>query len=187
MDISDGVVDAARRAVYDPRQPASSDVGLFDPGAPETESLSDDIIREMFETLPDGRLRVRDWIRADTTWFTADATDLNLVNLIGMQDIVLANNFLGPMDDDLVERCIRNLLKLLRPGGIFVVDGMDQDLRASLFPALGLEPQPDRVEEINNAEPDKRNWPWDRWAHEPIDRKRVDWRSRYCTIFKKTQ
>lgn len=185
IDLSDGVVEAARRAVYETTKPASSDVGLFDPGATETDELSEAMVTEMFETLPDGRLRVRDWIRADTTWLAADATDPDLINLIGMQDIVLANNFLGPMDDDLVEACVRNLLNLLRPHGFLVVDGMDQDLRARLIPELGLEPQLDRLEDIYHADPSKRNWPWDRWAHEPIDRKRSDWPARYCSIFKK--
>ena len=186
IDLSHGVVKAAQRADYETSQPASAGVGMFATGGTETDQLSEQQVAEIFETLPDGCLRVREWIRDDTTWLTADATDPGLIDLIGQQDIVLANNFLGPMDDDLVERCVRNLLKLLRPGGFLVVEGIDQKLRARLFPELGLETELERFEEIYNADPSKRNWPWDRWAHEPIDRKRVDWPYWYCSIFKKT-
>jgi chemotaxis methyl-accepting protein methylase len=185
IDVSHGVIEVARRAVYDTSKPSSSGLGLFHPGGPEADMLSDDTVAEMFETLPDGHLRVRDWIRADTSWLSADATNPNLTALVGIQDVILANNFLGPMDDDHAESCVRNLLKLLRPGGIFVAEGTDQDLRARLFPELGLEPQLDRLEDVYNADVGKHNWPWDRWAHEPIDRKRADWPARYSSIFKK--
>ena len=185
VDLSPGVVDVARSAVYEAARPASVDVGLFDPGAPEADRLSDETVSEMFEKTSSESLCVRGWIRADTRWLVADAADSNLINLIGTQDVVLANNVFGPMDDDLVESCIRNLLKLVRPLGFLVVEGIDQDLRARLFPKLGLEAQLDRLDEVYFGDREKRNWPWDRWAHEPMDRKRADWRSRYSSIFKK--
>jgi chemotaxis methyl-accepting protein methylase len=187
VDVSKGVIEVAQRAIYDVGRPNSDCVGTYAPGTNSSEvaELSSDVISSMFERNSAGSLRVRDWIRADTTWLQGDATDPTLADRLGPQDVVVANNILGPMNDVLAETCVRNLLKIVPRGGYLVVDGIDLDLRARLFPQIGLEPHLARLEEIHCADAAKQNWPWDRWAHEPIVRATPDWKFRYCSIFRK--
>ena len=39
------------------------------------------------------------------------------------------------MEDPLAEACLRNVARLVNPGGILVVDGVDLDLKARVMPA----------------------------------------------------
>lgn len=185
VDMSPAVVDVAADAWYDAAGPSSEGLDALPSGAWELGHLSDRERETLFEPGGNGRVRVRDWIRADTHWVAADASDPGLVDRMEPQDVVLANNFLGPMDQEVAEACLRNLVRLVRPGGYLVVDGIDQDLRARLFPTLGLTPIVDRLEEVYYEDPTKRNWPWERWALEPLDFDRPDWRFRYCSIYRK--
>ncbi len=185
--MSAAVVDIARDALYSTREPTARRRSSLPAGAWELSQVPESERQALFEEAEQGFLKVREWIRADTHWLTADATDPALPDRIGLQEAVLANNFLGPMDDALAEVCVRNILKLVRPGGYLVVDGMDLGLRARLFPALGLTPILDDIEQIYYEDPTKLNWPWDRWAHEPLDFSRPDWQFRYCSIFRKTE
>lgn len=185
VDMVPAVVDAAARASYDTSRPSSAGLDALPPGAWELWSLSERERDMLFEPGGNGRVRVKDWIRADTRWISADASDPTLLERIGLQDVVLANNFLGPMDDALAEKCVRNLVRLVRPGGYLVVDGVDQNLRARLFPGLGLTPVVDQLKEVYYEDPTKRDWPWDRWALEPLDFHRPDWPYRYCSIYRK--
>jgi hypothetical protein len=185
IDISEGVVAAARKGVYRRDRPASSR-GLFAAGPPE---MSPDLAGcneacwSALLTEQDGLFRVRDWVRDGTFWLVADACDPSLAEVAGPQDVVLANNFLGPMDDQDAERCLRNVAGLVRLGGLLVVEGVDLDLKVRVLRSIGAKPILDRFEAIYHADPTKRGWPWIRWAHEPIDRTRPDWELRYATLY----
>jgi chemotaxis methyl-accepting protein methylase len=184
-DVSEGVVKVAREAVYSLEQPSSTGVGKFPAGEFEMAHIPDEYRLAMFERTDQTKLRIKNWIRAGTSWLTADATDPVLIDKIGLRDVVLANNFLGPMDDELAESCLRNVSRLVKPGGFLVVDGVDLDVRMTVMKQLGYEPVLSRYEEIYWADPTKHNWPWERWAHEPIDLKVPDWQFRYSAIFRK--
>ena len=184
-DVSEGVVNVAKEAVYSLEQSSSTGVGKFPSGEFEMAHIPDEHRSAMFEGTDQTKLRIRNWIRAGTSWLTADATDPALIDKIGLRDVVLANNFLGPMDDELAESCLRNVSRLVRPGGFLIVDGIDLDVRMTVMKQLGYEPVLSRYEEIYWADPTKQNWPWERWAHEPIDLKVPDWQFRYSAIFRK--
>ena len=182
VDISEDVVEVARQGIYRANAPAVAG-GLYDVGSGK------DIATELaaFEGLVDpssgNTVRVQDWLREGVSWSACDATDPRLLDLLGPQDVVLARNFLGPMEDTLAEKCLRNVARLVVPQGCLVVDGVDLDLKARVIRELDLVPIPDRIEEVHTADPSKNDWPWTRWSHEPLDRARADWVVRYCTVF----
>lgn len=185
IDLSEGVVAAAREGVYRWDRPASGR-GLFAPGPPELKpdlAVAEEGWQSALFVEENGSVRVKDWVRRGTSWLVADARNPGLADLMKPQDIVLANNFLGPMDDHDAERSLRNVAALVRPGGLLVVDGVDLDLKVRVLSSIGATPQLDRLEAIYHADPTKRGWPWIRWAHEPIDRTRPDWELRYSTLY----
>ncbi len=182
VDISEHVVEIARRGVYRPG-------GSLLEGGLYNVTGSADLARELValdglvDPAPGGAVRVKDWLRDGVSWLACDATDPALLELLGRQDVVIARNFLGPMEDDLAEACLRNVARLAQPNGYLVVDGVDLDLKTRVMRSLDLRPVEDRIEEVHVADPTKADWPWTRWSHEPLDRTRPDWVLRYSTIF----
>jgi chemotaxis protein methyltransferase CheR len=185
VDISPAVVEFARRGVFR-AQPATGEEGLQEMGQREVTGADSEALQAMLEPVPGGNLRVRDWLREGVYWLVGDATDPQLFIELGPQDLVLACNFLGPMEDPLAEACLRGIVHLIAPNGVLVLDGIDLDLKARVVPSLGLTPITDRIEEAHVADPTKSDWPWKRWSHEPFDRRRPDWAFRYSTIFVKS-
>ncbi|MDL2398401.1 CheR family methyltransferase [Rhizobium mayense] len=183
-DISSAVVEVAKRGIYRPDIP-SAEGSFYAAGRPEVASPDMPSLMEILEPLPDGSLRVRDQLRQGITWLTADATDGKLPDLIGRQDFLLANNFMGPMEDPLAERCLRNMTKLVAPGGYLIVDGIDLDIKTKVLKASGFRPVLASQDEIWAWEASKNGWPWLRWAREPLNRSEPDWTFRYCVIFRR--
>lgn len=185
IDISPTIVEVARRGVYAVQSTAAGrEVEHVDENAVAAADVAR--IGAILQPAPGETLRVHDWLRERIEWAVCDATDAPLLELLGPQDLVLACNFLGPMDDPLAEACLRNVSRLVSPGGILVVDGVDLDLKARVIPTLGFTPITERAEEAFSADPSKRDWPWQRWSHEPFDPKRRDAAFRYPTIFVKS-
>jgi chemotaxis methyl-accepting protein methylase len=183
VDISAGVLEVARRGAYR-LGVAEGQIGCFPAGRAEIEAEDLRHAQNVLEPAPDGAYQVRQWLREGVTWRTGDALDPELAKAIGPQDLVIANNFLGPLDEDVAEACLRNLARLVVPGGILVVDGVDFELKTRVIPSLRLSPVTDRIEEIHAADPSKAGWPWTRWGHEPFDRRRADRDLRYAAIFR---
>jgi len=53
--------------------------------------------RDLFET--DGQyLRIKNWIKRGTTWVQGEASDPGITTMFGLQDVVLANDFLIRME-----------------------------------------------------------------------------------------
>lgn len=169
IDISREIVEFARR-------------GVFDRNTPETFPMPEPLPAGLFDVEGD-HVRVQAWIRAGITWGVMDACHESRRNSIPPQDIVLANNFLGPMADADADACIRNIVKILAPSGYLVLDGVDLDLRTRTVESLDLRPIGLRIEEVHRADVTKQQWPWTRWGLEPFDKTRSDWRTRYATIF----
>jgi len=182
IDVSATVIEVARKGLYRLRTPPPLG-GTIEVNGAKVLTTVPNALNDIMDVTPAGDFRVKDWIREGVTWSVADATDPSLATTLGPQDVVIACNVLGPMEDAIAEACLRNVVSLLVPGGTLVLDGIDLDLKSRVTQSLGLKPVTRYLEEIHTADPTKGDWPWTRWAHEPIDHERADWEYRYATVF----
>ncbi|TCU06327.1 chemotaxis methyl-accepting protein methylase [Rhizobium sullae] len=183
-DLSPEVVRIAERGLYVPGVPAAEGA-LFAAGRPEIEEDEISALNGIVQQQADGTCRVRDFLRHDTSWFAADAIKDDILTSIGPQDLVLANNFMGPMDDRSAERCLHNMMRLVKAGGYLVVDGVDLDLKTRVLRGAPFTPILTNLREIWGCDGSKQGWPWLRWGAEPIDTSEPDWRVRYTIIFQR--
>jgi SAM-dependent methyltransferase len=171
VDISSSALDAAR-------------IGRYSCEAPELENLSQEEVDSLF--IRDGdSLQMRDWIAEGVTWIKADVCDPKLCEILGYQDIVVANNFLIHMFPPEDETALRNIVRLLVPGGYLFVHGVDLDVRTRVARNLGFNAVPFKIEDQHNTmDPDKLpKWPWHWCGREPLDKSLPDWELRYSTVF----
>ena len=177
VDISASALEEAREGLYEP--------GLSElVSEPIFERMTGKEREEMFEKDGD-RFRIKPWVRKGIAWEVGDAGDPRIVDALGPQDIVVANRFLCHMPPPEAERVLRNLVRLLVPGGHLFVSGVDLDVRTKVARDLGWIPVPDLLEEIHEGDPSLRvSWPHKYWGLEPIDRKRSDWQIRYASVFR---
>ena len=177
MDISQEVLDAAAAAVY-----THESSGLV--GASIFERLTERESQEIF-AWQGGRGTVKPWIREGISWHLGDAADPRLIDRLGPQDIVLANNFLCHMTPALAEQCLRNIARLPATGGYLVVVGVDLDVRSKVAGELGWQPETALIREIHDGDPSVRgDWPWAWWGLEPLDDRRHDWLLRYAVVYR---
>lgn len=177
MDISREVLDFAQKGVYSLAAPAE----LVD--APIFERMTEMEMKEMFEREGD-QVKIQPWIKEGITWHVGDAGDLDMLNALGPQDIVVANNFLCHMDPLDAERCLRNVARLVRPGGYLFVSGIDLDVRTKVARDLKWKPVSDLMEDIHEGDPSVRgDWPWKWWGLEPFNKRRQDRNVRYASGF----
>jgi SAM-dependent methyltransferase/mannose-6-phosphate isomerase-like protein (cupin superfamily) len=177
IDISPQAVEFAECGVYSLSGSQMSDAKIF-------ETVTPAEMEEIFET--DGQsATVRQWIRQGLKWGAGDAGDPELVDALGQQDIVVASNFLCHMSPQEAERCLRNIARLVSPGGYLFVTGVDLDVRTKVARDLGWEPVEELLEEIHNGDPYLRRY-WPGWyaGLEPINKKRQDWKVRYAIAFR---
>ncbi len=177
VDISEEVLHLAEKGVYGPQASEVVKSSIFD-GLTEAE------MREMFHCEGDQR-QIKAWLREGITWQVGDASDPQLVSVLGSQDLVIANNFLCHMDAPSAEKCLRNLAQLVRPGGYIVVSGVDLDVRTKVALDLRWAPVAELMDEIHDGDVLVRaDWPWEWWGLEPLDRRRADWQTRYASVFR---
>jgi len=177
VDISADALEAGRKGLYEPGVSELVNEPIF-------ERMTAMEREEMFEKNGD-RFRIKPWVREGITWEVGDAGDPRIVEALGPQDIVVANRFLCHMPPPDAERCLRNLVRLLVPGGHLFVSGVDLDVRTKVARDLGWKPVPDLLEEIHEGDPSLRvSWPHKYWGLEPIDRRRSDWQIRYASVFR---
>jgi SAM-dependent methyltransferase len=176
VDISPRAVEAARAGVYSLAAPQITDKDIFD-GVTAAE------IEDLFDR--DGNVvAVKSWIKERIQWHVGDVGDSEILDALGTQDIVVANNFLCHMDAAAAERCLRNIARLVRPHGYLFVSGIDLDIRTKVAQDLGWIPLQESLEELHHGDPRmESNWPWDYSALEPFNKKRKDWRVRYAAAF----
>ena len=97
----------------------------------------------------------------------------------------MASNFLCHMAPVDSEKCLRNMAKLVGPGGYIFVSGVDLDVRTRVALDLGWEPVQKLIAEIHEGDPRVRaDWPWQWWGLEPLNRRRHDWQTRYAGSFR---
>ena len=176
LDISPEVLAVAERAVYSSEASALVGWSIFD-------RLSEAEREQIFDW--DGNEgTVKPWIRAGVRFQLGNAADPEIVRTLGPQDMVLASNFLCHMAPMAAQSCLRNIARLVKPGGHLLVVGVDLDVREKLARELAWQPVPELIREIHEGDPDvRRDWPCEWWGLEPLDDRRRDWRLRYGAIF----
>ena len=177
VDVSEDAVGFARDGVYPLAGSNFTNEAIF-------ARLTEQEMRELFHAQGEA-MRVRDWIRKDIRWHAGDAADPGLAALLGPQDIVFANNFLCHMSPPEAERCLRNIVSLVKPGGYLVVSGVDLPVRKRVADDLNLEPVTELIAEIHEGDPSlRKDWPFKYWGLEPLDRRKRDWTRRYSSVFR---
>jgi len=139
---------------------------------------------ELFDNEGD-MFRIKPWLKEGINWRLGNAADPKLVDVMGPQDMVFANNLLCHMYSWGAERCLRNVASLVMPGGYLFVSGIDLAIRTGVARAHRLEPVTDLIEEIHNGDLTLiTDWPFKYWGLEPFSIRRHDWRERYSSVFR---
>ena len=176
VDISSDVLEIARRGAYSLTAPEFVGERIF-------QRMSEAEISRMFNREADEVL-VQSWVKEGTTWRVGDVRDPELLEVLGSQDIVVANNFLCHMNPVDAEACLRHIARYVRPGGILIVSGVDLDVRTKVATDEGWKPVAELVEEVHDGDPSlRRDWPMNYWGLEPLDKKRQNWAVRYAAAF----
>ncbi len=198
VDISQDILDFAKRGIYSLRnheewQPADrgdmsdeDDVArntYQDQNAPIFERMTRDEIEAMCETKGE-QARIKPWLKAGIRWLRGDASDPDLVKVLGPQDIVVANRFLCHMEPKSAERCLRNISRMVKPEGYLFVSGIDLDVRTRIACEMGWKPVSDLIKEIHEGDTSLRHgWPLEYWGLEPYRGDRLDSGIRYVSVF----
>jgi chemotaxis protein methyltransferase CheR len=149
----------------------------------ELSGLSEEFWPELFD-IGQSDLTIKESLRKGIEWVVGDVRDDGLREQLGLQDIVIANNFLIFMKEREAANCLRNIVKLVKPGGLLLCRGVDLDVREQVAQEFNLEPILLRIEELHEINlRERRGWPWEYWGLEPLDKTRKDWVRRYATIF----
>jgi SAM-dependent methyltransferase len=147
------------------------------------ERMTDEEVDAMF-TVQDNQARIRPWLQQGITWLAADACDPTLRDRIGPQDIVVANRFLCHMPSPAARSCLRNIGRLLKPGGYLSVCGIDLDVRTAVALEMGWTPVTHLIREVHGGDASiTSGWPLEYWGLEPFDDRRQDWQIRYASVF----
>lgn len=153
-------------------------------GAPFGRIYEDEML-EMFDRDGDV-LRVKGWIREGISWHCADAGDPVFLSVLGPQDIVVANRFMCHMGPACAERVLRNVSRLLKPGGYLFASGLDLDVRMKVATDMKWKPITELAEEVHEGDPSIRNtWPLTYWSKEPYQASRTDAAVRYASAFQR--
>jgi chemotaxis methyl-accepting protein methylase len=200
LDISKDILEFAEAGVYSLRSPdgwGAASSGSLALGGDVATSTSRDQPSSIFERMSSGEIkamfdregdqvRVKPRFREGITWHLGDAGDPGLVGALGLQDIVIANRFLCHMHPGEAENCLRNLARLVKPGGYLFVSGVDLGVRSKVVRELGWRPVTELIREIHEGDPSlRRDWPLQYWGLEPFDQGRIDWEMRYASVFQR--
>jgi chemotaxis methyl-accepting protein methylase len=198
VDISQEILEFAEKGIYsltDSRGSMTSNYESVadrsdvtwntcrDQNASIFERMTEKDIKAMFE-VDSGQASIRAWLKGGITWFQGDAGDPQLARALGAHDIVVANRFLCHMEPAPAERCLRNISKLVKPGGFLFVSGIDLHIRTRVARNMGWKPVTDLIREIHDGDASLRQgWPLEYWGLEPFSDTRADWRVRYASVF----
>ena len=180
IDISKDVLELAQKGVYSLQAPELVGEPIFD-------RITAKEMQEMFDRDND-QVKIKSWIEEGIIWHLGDAGDPKILDVLGPQDMVVANNFLCHMDPPDAEKCLRNIVGLVKPGGYLFVSGVDLEVRTKVARELGLKPVLDLMEDIHDGDSVLRDgWPFRWWGLEPLNKRRHDWKIRYASVFQLSQ
>ncbi|MBB6142856.1 chemotaxis methyl-accepting protein methylase/mannose-6-phosphate isomerase-like protein (cupin superfamily) [Silvibacterium bohemicum] len=176
VDISRQAVEFAEQGVYSRTRPELTNTDIFDRvHAAEMDELflqNGDVVS------------VKPWIKDGITWHVGDAGEPEMLDILGPQDIVVANNFICHMDPFEAENCLRNIARMINPGGHLFVSGIDLDVRVKVARDLKWQPVQELLEEIHDGDSScKVCWPCHYGGLEPLNKRRADWKIRYASVF----
>jgi SAM-dependent methyltransferase len=176
VDISKEVLEFGQNGVYSRTQTEVHDASIF-------ERMTEGEMLQMFDKEED-KMKIKPWIKEGITWHLSDAGEPQILNVLGPQDMVVANRFLCHMYPEVAARCLRNIASLVKPGGYLFVSGVDLDIRTRVARELSWRPIQDLMEDIHEGDPCLRgHWPWDYTGLEPFNKNRHDWKVRYASVF----
>jgi chemotaxis methyl-accepting protein methylase len=175
-DISEEAVEVARLGLYS-LLPAK--LG----GTAVCDRLTPLEMDEFFNRNGD-EVAIKPRIKEGINWRVEDVRDMNIVDSIGFQDLVVANNFLCHMSPHEAESCLRNIARVVKPGGYLFVSGIDLDVRTRVARDSGWEPVEELLEEIHEGDLLRNDWPFHYYGLEPFDKTRRDWKVRYAAAFR---
>ena len=176
MDISKQAVEVAKCGVYSLAASQLTATRVF-------ERMTAAEMEELFDRDGDV-MTVKSWIKEGIKWQVGDVGESEILDALGSQDMVVANNFLCHMDPSEAERCLRNIARLVSPHGHLFVSGIDLDVRTKVARDLGWKPVEELLGEIHEADPGMRSdWPFKYAGLEPLNKRRRDWRIRYAAVF----
>ena len=172
VDIDPECVAQARSGRYRPEEIFNNKV------------ITEDFVQSTFDREGDVYV-VKSHIRERTEFGVGDVLSPNLAEAIGPCDIVFVQNLLFHFPPRLARRAFANVSRLLQPGSVLFVDGVDLGLRQSLAHQYGLRPLLHEIERIHDEARRARGvgWPYQYWGLEPFMTYRRDWETRYATIF----
>jgi SAM-dependent methyltransferase len=176
VDISPGAVEFAKRGVYSLTNSEPTNSAIFERMTAEE--------KEEFFDINGQSASVKPWIKEGIQWRVGDVGEPDVVDALGPQDMVVANNFLCHMVPSEAERCLRNIARLVSPYGYLFASGIDLDVRTKVARDLGWRPVQELLEEVHDGDPCLRtHWPWHYGGLEPLNKRRRDWRIRYAAAF----
>src|SRR5262249_13134916 len=192
IDLSEEIVEFAKQGVYsfhdgadssDATEPADNTHRDQPVGFSVFAFMSESEKNEMFDC--DGNVfRVKPCIKEGISWHCMDAGNPELPAVLDAQDIVIANRFLCHMEPATAERILRNVSRVVKPGGYLFVSGVDLDVRTRVAIDMKWTPVTELMDKIHDGDPSIRDgWPFDYWAKEPMDVRRHDARFRYASAF----
>jgi chemotaxis methyl-accepting protein methylase len=203
VDISQEIIDFAKEGTYSLKGPASlkdlDQLGITeekkliwatcrDQGSDQSasifERLDESEMDAMFDREGD-QAKVKSWLREGITWRVGDASAPKLIRALGSQDVVVANRFLCHMEPAAAERCLRNIARLVKPGGYIFVSGVDLDVRTKVAKEMNWQPVSELMREIHEGDFSlATGWPLGWWGVEPFCEDHPDRRIRYASVFR---
>lgn len=176
VDISADVLAIAEKGEYSIGSPELVGEVIF-------QRISEPELQSMFNRNGD-RAIIQSWIREGISWHLGDVRDPKVLNKLGPQDIVVANNFLCHMRPFQAQECLLGILRLVRPGGYLVVSGIDLNVREEAALQQRWRPVTDLLEEVHDGDPAlRKDWPFSYWGLEPFNKKVRNGEYRYASIF----
>jgi chemotaxis methyl-accepting protein methylase/mannose-6-phosphate isomerase-like protein (cupin superfamily) len=175
VDISERAVEVGKCGAYSLVAPQLTNTAIF-------ERMTGAEILELFDRNGDV-VTVKSWIKEVIKWKVGDVGESEILDALGPQDMVVANNFLCHMDASEAERCLRNIARLVSPHGYLFVSGIDLDIRTKVADELGWHPLQELLEEIHEADCLRSFWPCHYAGLEPLHNRRQDSRLRYAAAF----
>jgi chemotaxis methyl-accepting protein methylase len=202
VDISREIIDFAQEGAYSLKNPdslqaleqmgtAEEEKVLWltckDQGPDQRASIFQHMDQSEMEAIFDqegDQAKVKSWIKEGITWRLGDASAPEIIEELGTQDVVVANRFLCHMEQRAAESCLRNLARLVKPGGYLFVSGVDLDVRTKVAKEMGWQPVSDLIREIHEGDFSlTMGWPLGWWGLEPFSQDEPDWRIRYASVF----